>query len=77
MVTHLGALQAQDYHGALWSIALRTQGATRADVERAVIERAIVRTWPMRGTLHFVPAADTAWMLRLLAPRVLRSRASV
>jgi len=77
VVTHLGAVQAQDYPGALWSIGLRTQGATRADIERAVTGRAIVRTWPMRGTLHFVPAVDVAWMLRLLAPRVLRSRASV
>jgi hypothetical protein len=77
VVTHLGAVQAQDYPGALWSIAVRTPGATRADVERAVTERTIVRTWPMRGTLHFVPAADAAWMLRLLAPRVLRGRASV
>lgn len=77
MVTHLGALQAQDHPGALWSIGLRTVDATRADVERAIHERAIVRTWPMRGTLHFVPAADAAWMLELLAPRVLRSRASL
>lgn len=77
VVRHLGAVQAQDYPGALWSIGLRMPDATRADVERAVIDRAIVRTWPMRGTLHFVPATDAAWMLQLLAPRVLRSRASV
>ncbi|HEX5973419.1 MAG TPA: winged helix DNA-binding domain-containing protein [Gemmatimonadaceae bacterium] len=77
MVTHLGALQAQDYPGALWSIGLRMAGATRADVERAIHERAIVRTWPMRGTLHFIPAIDAAWMLSLLAPRVLRSRGSL
>jgi len=77
VVTNLGAVQAQDYPGALWSIALRMPSATRADIERAVIDRAIVRTWPMRGTLHFVPVPDAAWMLRLLTPRVLRSRASV
>lgn len=33
--------------------------------------RTIVRTWPMRGTLHFVPAEDARWMLALLAPRVI------
>jgi hypothetical protein len=70
-------VQAQEYPGALWSSGHRPERSTRADVERAVIDRTIVRTWPMRGTLHFVPAADAAWMLRLLAPRVLRSRASV
>ncbi|MDQ6635788.1 MAG: winged helix DNA-binding domain-containing protein, partial [Gemmatimonadota bacterium] len=77
VVTHLGAVQAQDYPGALWSIGLRIAGATRADVERAVVERTIVRTWPMRGTLHFVPSADARWMLELLAPRVIRSVAAL
>jgi hypothetical protein len=74
-VTRLGAIQAQDYHGALWAIGLRVAGATRADVERAVAERTIVRTWPMRGTLHFVPAADAGWMLELLTPRIMKSAA--
>jgi hypothetical protein len=46
--------------------------ATRADVVRAITERTIVRTWPMRGTLHFVPAVDAGWMLELLASRVIR-----
>src|SRR6476620_3815758 len=75
VVTHLGALQAQDHPGALWSIGLRMADATRAGVERALHERTIVRTWPMRGTLHYVPAADAAWMLELLATRVIRGAA--
>lgn len=49
--------------------------AVRADVERAIRERTIVRTWPMRGTLHYVPSADAAWMLELLAARVIRGAA--
>ncbi|WMT43177.1 winged helix DNA-binding domain-containing protein [Paenibacillus sp. D2_2] len=28
-------------------------------------------TWPMRGTIHFVPAEDVKWMLKLLATRTL------
>lgn len=71
IVSQLGALQAQDYAGALWSIGLRTANATEADVEHAIRERQIVRTWPMRGTLHFVAAPDVRWMLALLTPRVL------
>jgi hypothetical protein len=71
VVQHLGALQAQDYSGALWSIGLRLPHATEADVEKAVAARLIVRTWPMRGTLHFVAAADARWMLALLTPRIL------
>lgn len=70
-VAWFGAVQAQDYLGALWAIGLRTTGATEASVEAAETRRAIVRTWPMRGTLHFVAAADARWMTRLLAPRVI------
>jgi hypothetical protein len=75
VVTHLGAVQAQDYHGALWSIGLRIAGATRAGVEQAIAARTIVRTWPMRGTLHFIPASDARWMLELLTPRVIKGAA--
>jgi len=63
------AMQAQDYLGALWAIGLRMREATEATVERAVAERRIVRSWPMRGTLHFVAAEDVRWLLALLAPR--------
>ncbi|MEP7002542.1 MAG: winged helix DNA-binding domain-containing protein, partial [bacterium] len=75
IVTHLGAVQAQDYPGALWSIALRLPHAKRVDVESAIQDRAIVRTWPMRGTLHFVPASDARWMLELMTPRVIKGAA--
>jgi hypothetical protein len=68
-VAWLGALQAQDYLGALWAVGLRVKGATEQDVERAIAERRIVRTWPMRGTLHFVAAEDARWITELLAPR--------
>lgn len=76
VVAALGAVQAQDYLGALWSIGQRTAHATEADVERAVAERRIVRSWPMRGTLHFVPAADLRWMLALLTPRIRAATAA-
>ena len=75
VVERLGALQGQDYAGVLWSIGLRTRGATAADVERAFTDREIVRTWPMRGTLHVIPAADARWMLELLTPRVIERTA--
>jgi hypothetical protein len=75
VVAHLGAVQAQDYPGALWSIGLRTPACTRADIERAIMDRAIIRTWPMRGTLHFIPAADARWMLELMTPRIMKGAA--
>jgi hypothetical protein len=75
VIAHLTAMQAQDYRGALWSIGLRIPNATSADVERAIADRQIVRTWPMRGTLHFVAADDVRWMLRLLTPRIIKGGA--
>ena len=71
VVSWLGALQAQDYAGAKWSIGLRLPDATEADIEQAIAAKTIIRTWPMRGTLHFVEAADVHWMLALLTPRVI------
>jgi len=71
VVGWLGALQAQDYRGALWAFGLRTAGTTERDIEQALAERAIVRTWPMRGTLHCVASQDVRWLLALLTPRVI------
>lgn len=64
-------MQAQDYRSALWAVGLRLPDSCEADIERAVAGSAIVRTWAMRGTLHFVAAADVRWILRLLAPRII------
>jgi len=69
VVAALGAIQAQDYLGALWAIGLRMVDAREPVVEDAIAARQIVRTWPMRGTLHFVAAADARWLVELLAPR--------
>jgi hypothetical protein len=50
LVTWLGAIQAQDFHGAKWSIGFRLPGATEPAIDRASTDRTIVRSWPMRGT---------------------------
>jgi hypothetical protein len=71
LVRWMGAVQAQDPFGARWALGLRLPSALESDVEDAVAARTIVRTWPMRGTLHYAPAADVRWMLRLLTPRVM------
>lgn len=76
VVRWLGAVQAQDYLGSLWAIGLRMQHATQAAIEQAIADRSIVRTWPQRGTLHFVAAADVRWMLKLLTPRIVSGSAA-
>ena len=71
VVRWLGAMQAQDYIQALWAIGLRLKSPAVANIEQAISDGRIVRTWPMRGTLHFVPAEDARWMLKLSASRML------
>lgn len=71
LVSWLGAVQAQDYLGSLWSIGLRIPGMTQAGVEQAIANRSVIRTWPLRGTLHFVASSDVRWMLKWLTPPVM------
>ncbi|MEK3723106.1 winged helix DNA-binding domain-containing protein [Paenibacillus sp. FSL H8-0034] len=71
VVKQLVAMQAQDYHQALWAIGLRMQASTAADIEQAISDRKIIQTWPMRGTIHFVSPDDVRWLLKLSAARTL------
>lgn len=75
VVKHMGAMQAQDYLGSLWAVALRTISSTENEIEKALADKSIVRTWPMRGTLNYVAAEDVRWMLKLMSPRILTTNA--
>ena len=70
VVRRMGAVQSQDYVASRWAVGLRTRGATESTVERALADRAIVRTHFMRNTVHLVAPEDLRWMLRLVAPRI-------
>ena len=70
-VRRLTAAQGQDLAGALLSIAVRTASGDRSDVEAALNTGDVVRSWPMRGTLHLVAAEDLGWLIDLLGPRAL------
>ena len=72
VVQWFGAVQAQDFYGSLWNVGQRVISATEKDVEQAIQDKLIVRTWPMRGTLHFVSPHDVYWMLSLLTPRIVQ-----
>jgi hypothetical protein len=76
VVAWLGAVQAQDYAGAQWSVGLRLPGSTAVDIDTAIADRKIVLTWALRGTLHLVAATDIRWLLALLAPRIIAKRAT-
>jgi Winged helix DNA-binding domain len=75
VVRRLTCVQAQELPGALTSVALRTADRSRAAVEAALDAGDVVRSWPMRGTLHLVAAEDLHWLLELLGPRVLAGAA--
>ncbi|MDQ1486058.1 MAG: hypothetical protein QOJ62_1751, partial [Actinomycetota bacterium] len=61
---------------AVASVALRTRAATRAPVLAALDAGEVVRSWPMRGTLHFVAAEDLPWILALTTDRLLKAAAT-
>lgn len=69
-VSHLGAVQAQDFTAATWALGLRVQNSTVEDIEKAFDDGAILRTHVMRPTWHFVMPEDIRWMLEMTAPRV-------
>jgi len=71
VVRWMGAMQAQDYGQAVWAIGQRLQKPSLAAVEEALADGSILRTWPMRGTIHFVPSEDAKWMVNLMSARPL------
>ena len=75
VVAWMGGIQAQDYAGAKWSIGLRLSGAAEEGIEQAIDNKNILRTWAMRGTLHFVSPADIRWLLELVASRIITNNA--
>ena len=75
VVEWFGAMQAQDLASGEWSFGIRCAGLTQADVYRATVDREILRTWPMRGTVHFVPPRDARWMLEVTGTRALAGAA--
>jgi hypothetical protein len=70
VVRWLGAVQAQDFNGAKWALALRMRNTRNAAIEEAYNRGQILRTHLMRPTWHFVVPEDIRWLLQLTAPRV-------
>ncbi|MDT4916366.1 MAG: hypothetical protein QOH89_1066 [Pseudonocardiales bacterium] len=67
------AVQAQDAAASRLGLWARAETITDADVVHAIgVERSIVRTWLMRGTIHLVEARDLRWMVGLIGPALVR-----
>lgn len=69
---HFVALQGQDWVAARLALGVRAPGATRASIDAEFTAGRLVRSWPMRGTLHVVAARDLGWVQALTNDRVMR-----
>lgn len=65
------AVQGQDWRSARWALGLRAPGTTVEDVHEALNRGSVVRSWPMRGTIHLLAAEDIGWMQAATNHRVL------
>jgi len=70
VVRWFGAVQAQDYGPAKWSLGQRCAGVDDQAVAQAFADGRILRTHILRPTWHFVLPDDIRWIQELTAPRV-------
>jgi hypothetical protein len=75
VVERLVCVQAQDLAAAKWVLGARMRQADEAAIDAAIDERALLRSWPMRGTLHFVSPAMLRPILQLTSARLLQRAA--
>ncbi|MBC9943387.1 AlkZ family DNA glycosylase [Leucobacter sp. cx-328] len=67
------AVQGQDWHASRWALGRRVAGASQQSVIDALNAGKLVRSWPMRGTIHLVAATDIGWLQSLTNKRALAS----
>ena len=76
VVRSLAAVQSQDFAGAKWALAMRSDGLDETAIDAAFDRGDIVRTHVLRPTWHFVVPEDLRWMQALTGHRVARLIAS-
>ena len=72
LVSHFGAIQAQDYPMSKWAIGARVPGTNDSENEKALDDGKIIRTHVLRPTWHLTAAEDIRWMLELTSKTILR-----
>ena len=70
LVGWMGAMQAQEYAMAKWSVGVRLPGSTVEIIDGAIASGDIIRTHLLRPTWHFVAADDVYWMIALTGPQI-------
>ena len=71
VVSHMGAIQAQEYRMMRWAVAMRTRKPSASAFKRAYDSGQIIRLHLMRGTWQLVHNKDYWPLLELCAPKAL------
>lgn len=69
VVSHFGAMQAQEYRMMRWAVEMRTKRPSEKAFTKAFNDGKIVRLHLLRGTWQLVSADDYWWMLDLCSPK--------
>ena len=71
VVSHMGAMQAQEYRMMRWAVEMRTKKPSAKSFKKAFDNGRIIRLHLMRGTWQLVAAEDYWMMLDLCAPKAI------
>ena len=71
VVSHMGAMQAQEYRMMRWAVAMRMRKPSHKAFKDAFDKGKIVRLHLMRGTWQLVSADDYRSMIALFAPKAI------
>lgn len=71
VVSHMGAMQAQEYRMMRWAVEMRTRKPSHKAFKEAFDSGRIIRLHLMRGTWQLVAAEDYWWLLDLCSPKAI------
>lgn len=71
VVSHMGAMQAQEYRMMRWAVAMRTRRPSARAFKAAFDSGRIIRLHLMRGTWQLVSAEDYWPLIELCSPRAI------
>ena len=69
VVSHFGAMQAQEYRLMRWAVEMRTRRPSERAFTKAYNEGKILRLHLLRGTWQLISAEDYPWMHRMFAAK--------
>jgi hypothetical protein len=73
VVKEVVGIQAQEQGAAFLSIQARNPALKAGALEHEfLVERSMIRSWFMRGTLHLVATEDVEWLMPLLSPFLIK-----